>query len=616
MDFKKNYYQILGIAKNATADEIKSAYRTLAKKYHPDLNPNNPECEELIKEINEAYEVLSNNDNRFVYDHYKATEPAADKPKPKEKPKPNTKNRRSYTKKVVITTEEKIYVKGRIFIKYRGKQDNDETTDILKEVVYNLHITEVKARINAQDIYREDFVPAEYREAFAGEKLAIRVPQPIKLEVTYPSDLAHYELEVFDLAIKALTYDNVTKDDGDSYGSLQGEFYGYIKHITKHEEETIVTECYGETGRVEHKTENGAKFHRREYFKNDCTTYWGNWIPEYVAPPVRPKTAAMQAGCLPSLVTIYQSAIVLFFLFYFLAKLSLIIPFLVIGGLFWLLSARLWNWFFRALGLIVLVLFIFALIGAFNKPPMVIPVAKDKPQELKPRKTPIRNSKTDSLITYYRSWTDYDGKLYRGKYSVRKSAFINAKNYKNSLDDDGNYDQLLYNLKENDQEKLTGLYHLLDSIKTKNNLSAETFAECVVAMVQDIPYAVVLPQDCDPSLYADKFISKYLVSANAHCDGNEKFGINTPVEFLATLNGDCDTRTLLLYTVLAHYDYDVALLSSEHYSHSILGINLPYGGTSYDKYVLWETTSIIKPGILPNEIADLNYWRISLKSKP
>jgi len=585
MDFKKDYYGILGVPKSAKADEIKSAYRTLAKKYHPDLNPGNPDCEEFIKAINEAYEVLGNNDNRFVYDHYKTTEPAAEKAKAKEKPKPDTKNQRSYTKKVVVTTEAKIYVKGKIFIKYRGKQDNDETTDILKEVVYNLNITEVKATINAKDIYREDKVPQEYKAAFAGEKLEIRVPQPISVEVNYPSADSHYELEVFDLTITALTYDNVTKDDGDSYGSLKGEFYGYIKQITTHEEETIVTECYGETGRVERKTENGIKHHRREYFKNDCMTYWGNWIPEYVAAPVTPKTTVAQAGCLPSLVTIYHSAIILFFLTYFLSKLSLIIPFLIIAGLFWLLSARLWNWFFRGLGLLILVLFIVALIGAFNQPPPVAPVARDKPQEIKPRKTPIKNSKSDSLITYYRSWTDYDGKRYQGKYSVRESAFIDAKKYKNSLGDDANskqgYDQLLYDLKENDKEKLAGLYQLLDSVKAKNNLSAEKFAECVVAMVQDIPYAVVLPKGCDPSLYADKFISHYLVSANARCDGYEKFGINTPVEFLATLNGDCDTRTLLLYTVLSHYDYDIALLSSEYYSHSIIGINLPFDGTAY-----------------------------------
>ena len=55
---KRDYYEVLGIAKDATADEIKKAYRKLAIKYHPDKNPGNKEAEEKFKEIAEAYEVL------------------------------------------------------------------------------------------------------------------------------------------------------------------------------------------------------------------------------------------------------------------------------------------------------------------------------------------------------------------------------------------------------------------------------------------------------------------------------------------------------------------------------------------------------------------------------
>jgi curved DNA-binding protein len=65
-----DYYKILGVEKGATEEEIKKAYRKLARKHHPDLNPNDPQAEQRFKEINEANEVLGNPENRKKYDQY------------------------------------------------------------------------------------------------------------------------------------------------------------------------------------------------------------------------------------------------------------------------------------------------------------------------------------------------------------------------------------------------------------------------------------------------------------------------------------------------------------------------------------------------------------------
>src|SRR5512136_580213 len=67
---KKDYYEVLGVGKDASADDIKRAYRRMAMKYHPDKNPGNKEAEAKFKECAEAYEVLSDAEKRKQYDQF------------------------------------------------------------------------------------------------------------------------------------------------------------------------------------------------------------------------------------------------------------------------------------------------------------------------------------------------------------------------------------------------------------------------------------------------------------------------------------------------------------------------------------------------------------------
>ena len=376
------------------------------------------------------------------------------------------------------------------------------------------------------------------------------------------------------------------------------------------------------------KTEKKGNYIRKEYYcKHHNDTVWGKW--EFVDEPRRTKFDTN--GCLSSVVSSLGLILGLIFLFFTLPGLMYLVPIVLFFILLHLLAPYL-KWILRIIGIVLLIAFISSIINSFNRSSNFVPkppLAVNEPREqevIEEFKEDTKNPELpkDTLYKKYRNWKDYDGNEYEGEYTLLASAIKKSSSNKNYLrlsnSNERGYDEMLYKLKENDKNGLNGIYKLFDSIGVANKMNQIQFANMVVSFVQDMPYVLILDNACNANLYSDRFIKQYLRNSESKCVGFQRFGINTPLEFLYSTEGDCDTRTLLLYTIFANYNYDVAVMSSEQYGHSILGINLPINGVAYkyqnQRYVLWETTAYnAKPGLLPNEISNLNYWRISLKSK-
>lgn len=549
-----------------------------------------------------------------------------------------------------ILTPRKTFLKGTISGKYRGNKIPD---DFDKADLFDFEIYEAEVLCNSIDDFSKNkpFVfPNDFKNLDNQEKIKGTVFPKNKLPTTLPvvvtANNKTFGINVLDPKLYEFEINRkFHQTEGDEvFGSFDAYITGYVLDYEREEVEEILRligeqvdvgpfpPIVCEPSTIETgKTEIKGNYIRKEFkCKNQDNTIWGKW--EYTGRPV-----GGSAGCLDDFIGIIAAIIFLIFLVALIPALGYFALFFIALFLISILSPYL-KWVFRILGIIILIGFIGSLINSFNhrstrynpNPRVVENSQKETSETIEPivdtttNSSTSENNKNDYLIKKYREWEDYDGNFYKGYYTLKQSDIKDAAYYKTNLQIDpfstNSYDKIVYSLKENDKSKLGGLYKLFDSIQTKNKLSNIQFAEMIVSFVQDIPYVLILEDNCDPKLYNDSFTKRYLASRHARCSGFQRFGINTPVEFLYNLNGDCDTRTLLLYTILSHYNYDLALMSSESYGHSVLGINLPINGKSYQyenkKYILWETTQQnIRPGVIPNEISNINNWRISLKTK-
>ncbi|WP_157607530.1 hypothetical protein [Runella limosa] len=260
------------------------------------------------------------------------------------------------------------------------------------------------------------------------------------------------------------------------------------------------------------------------------------------------------------------------------------------NGVFWALTYL----FF----VILVMIFLSPLIFRFE--PELATKRKRYKEDTKPRlDSSDRKIKEDCALQEHRiTWSDYAGRTFNGTIKVCISDYPTSKNNRAQS---SFYEQLI----EFDAPKLNRLYAMFYDIAKRNQLGNTETAEMIVSCIQSIPYFLVIADEageymrrCEASGQTNNFAYQYLLARRPYIDGIIQNGVQSPVEFMYNLKGDCDTRTVLLYTVLSKFKYDVVILNSDVEGHSILGINIPTGSGLYyvelgtgKKYYVWETTA-------------------------
>jgi hypothetical protein len=223
----------------------------------------------------------------------------------------------------------------------------------------------------------------------------------------------------------------------------------------------------------------------------------------------------------------------------------------------------------------------------------------------------IADDSVKMKFTHNRGWVEYQNNTdFCSQYDVSFNEVEEAEfnrnniNIENWTDDPDYWRQVYSTLYLDNRDHLQAIQDSLLIIKGQRNLDRDEFATMVVAFVQDIPYEYVLQEEC-----AGTEVSP--------CNGNVMLGLYSPVEFLGRMHGDCDTRTVLLYTLLRNFGYEPLIVNSKEYLHSTLALDVASSGDDFEykgrQYAYWETTNVgWLAGMLPPDMNNKDYWSVAL----
>ncbi len=420
--------------------------------------------------------------------------------------------------------------------------------------------------------------------------------------------------------------------------------YEILYHRKRYEYylDTIGNTYWGEWQCIQDKRTGNSRLDEKgniefEYANSDCTTYWKK------EKEIIPKEQIYnQLGCREGCTSIIP---ILFALAIFIVILSLspsILPVIIWGALiliYLLISVSspfigkalkflsvLFNVLSWIIGLAFLIFLVGGIVSLFELNTDYKPRTERQNEEEKvivPEINPIIDSaKNLNLLEIKLEWEDFNSNVYKGRYFIDvEDASQSRKNLNNlQFRNINNFTEVYKSVLNFDSTRLNSIYYMLDSIRVANNLNKKRFADVIVTMVQSMKYSMVLTEDCGNPISRQDPVIRQMLDAGIPCNGPEPFGLITPLDFATKLSGDCDTRTLFLFSILNHFGYEVVIFNSNQYRHSMLGVNLKNINGKYKYYrdkpfYFWETTSRnFKIGDLPNENGIIEFWEIVISN--
>lgn len=272
----------------------------------------------------------------------------------------------------------------------------------------------------------------------------------------------------------------------------------------------------------------------------------------------------------------------------------------------------------RILSLFIGIIFlsvIFSVIEFFSS------FSNDKTVSKRTETTIVKEEKDndETIVSRNQVWQDYDMNWYNNSLRVNYNDYIRSlsnKRNSNAFLLEGEYG-LYKDMYVFDKSRLELVYRELDKTRKARYLSKVDFADMIVSMVQKMPYNVITQESCFQA-YANDSTIEELMDSGYECDGNVYGGVYSPLEFVYENRGDCDSRTVFLFTLFKKFNYDVVILNSDFYAHSIIGLNIPsvgrYKSHLGKRYYTWETTAenwLL--GDLPTHVGNMNYWYVALQ---